>query len=359
MIFLERTITIVNNNASIDEQVILYKGDRNVEIQFIIKNSPFKYKSGIDTTYGQLIINRKKADSLFSNVSKLSNGKVLFVVTGNMIDELNECGDYDFQIRLFNEAQTSRVTLAPITAGISIREPICEGDDPNTDFISPYELHFNLKTVDKTDYSNLFYNYKGETLDLSSLDTSKVTDMTNIFMSCNNLTEINLSTWDTGNVVKMKSLFQNCYKLKSINISHFNTSNVTDMQQLFYDCESLTTLDLSTWDTSNVTNMRDVFRGCDNLESLNLSSWDMSKVTDASSIFFYDEKLTNLQAPQNISTSISFNSCTKLTHDSLMSIINNLATVTSTQTLTLGSTNLAKLSDDEKAIATNKGWTLK
>ena len=45
-------------------------------------------------------------------------------------------------------------------------------------------------------------------------------------------------------------------------------------------------------------------------------------------------------------------------HDSLMSIINNLATVTTTQTLTLGSTNLAKLSSEEKAIATNKGWTL-
>ena len=27
-------------------------------------------------------------------------------------------------------------------------------------------------------------------------------------------------------------------------------------------------------------------------------------------------------------------------------------------TLTLGPDNLAKLSDDEKAVATNKGWTL-
>jgi hypothetical protein len=31
---------------------------------------------------------------------------------------------------------------------------------------------------------------------------------------------------------------------------------------------------------------------------------------------------------------------------------------TTTKTLTLGSTNLAKLTDEEKAIATNKGWTL-
>ena len=50
---------------------------------------------------------------------------------------------------------------------------------------------------------------------------------------------------------------------------------------------------------------------------------------------------------------------TKLTHDSLMSIINALETKNSgTHTCTLGATNLAKLTDAEKAIATGKGWTL-
>ena len=52
---------------------------------------------------------------------------------------------------------------------------------------------------------------------------------------------------------------------------------------------------------------------------------------------------------------------TKLTHDSLMSIINalkNYSGTTTTKTITLGSTNLAKLTDSEKAIATQRGWTL-
>lgn len=50
-----------------------------------------------------------------------------------------------------------------------------------------------------------------------------------------------------------------------------------------------------------------------------------------------------------------------LTHDSLMSIINALQDKTGTGTswtVTLGTTNLAKLADSEKAIATQKGWTL-
>ena len=59
-----------------------------------------------------------------------------------------------------------------------------------------------------------------------------------------------------------------------------------------------------------------------------------------------------------IGQNISFSACTKLTHDSLMSIIEHLGKVSATRTLTLGSTNLAKLTDAEKAIATEKGWTL-
>ena len=54
---------------------------------------------------------------------------------------------------------------------------------------------------------------------------------------------------------------------------------------------------------------------------------------------------------------------TKLTHDSLMSIINALKdysedTSGTTWAITLGTTNLAKLTDAEKVIATQRGWTL-
>ena len=101
------------------------------------------------------------------------------------------------------------------------------------------------------------------------------------------------------------------------------------MGEMFSGCSSLTTLDLSEFDTSKVTNMGNMFRGCTNL--------------------------TSLDSMQNISIRLDL-SATILDTTSLLDVINNLVTITTTQTLTLGPTLLAKLSEDQIAIATNKGW---
>ena len=62
----------------------------------------------------------------------------------------------------------------------------------------------------------------------------------------------------------------------------------------------------------------------------------------------------------NINGHTVFSSCPLLTHKSLLSILNALADKTGVSgwSITLGATNLAKLTDAEKAIATQKGWTL-
>lgn len=60
-----------------------------------------------------------------------------------------------------------------------------------------------------------------------------------------------------------------------------------------------------------------------------------------------------------IGNDIDFSYCTKLTKESILSVINALKTYTSgTHTLTLGATNKAKLTTDEIAIAENKAWTI-
>ena len=250
-----------------------------------------------------------------------------------------------------------------------------------------YEDLFLATTADNTDYSYLFYNCNKPTLDVSRFDTSKVTNMQYMFYSCKSLISIDVSNWNTSNVTSMNNMFSNCNKLTSLDVSKWDTSNVTnfgwlfpntkltsldvsnwntnkvtDMSYMFYNCQSLTSIDVSNWNTSNVTNMNNMFSSCVNLTELNCSSWDISHITASyyfDNVFNECKSLVDFYPPQNINASMSVSKSTVLSHDSLIRILNNLMTQTSTKTLTLGSTNLAKLTAEEIAIATNKGWTVK
>ena len=65
------------------------------------------------------------------------------------------------------------------------------------------------------------------------------------------------------------NLFANFKNLREIDFGNcFDTSKVTDMSNMFLGCSSLTELDLSSLDTSNVTNTHDMFYGCNNLTDL-------------------------------------------------------------------------------------------
>ena len=76
-----------------------------------------------------------------------------------------------------------------------------------------------------------------------------------------------------------------------------------------------------------------------------------------SNMFYSCTNLTSLDSMQNILAVLDL-STTTLDTTSLLDVIDNLATVTTTKTLTLGSTLLAKLTEDQIAIAVNKGWTV-
>ena len=50
-------------------------------------------------------------------------------------------------------------------------------------------------------------------------------------------------------------MFSDCSSLTALDLSSFDTSKVTNMRRMFSDCSSLTTLDLSNFDTSKVKDM--------------------------------------------------------------------------------------------------------
>ena len=68
-------------------------------------------------------------------------------------------------------------------------------------------------------------------------------------------------------------MFYSCKRLTTIDLTPLNTSNVTSMSDMFYGCRGLTSLDLTPLDTSNVTDMSSMFDGCRGLVSLDLTPW--------------------------------------------------------------------------------------
>lgn len=164
-----------------------------------------------------------------------------------------------------------------------------------SDYVSEINGLDHLDTSQVTDMSDMFFGDSNLTsLDLSSFDTSNVTNMSGMLCRVSGLTSLNLSNLDTSKVTNMSRMISEDSNLTHLDLSNFKTSNVTDMNNMFFDDRNLTDLNISSLDTSNVTNMSSMFSDDSNLPSVDLSKLNTSKVTDMSSMFYGDSKLTNL-----------------------------------------------------------------
>ena len=135
--------------------------------------------------------------------------------------------------------------------------------------------------------------------------------------NCKDIILIDLSYLDSSKITNLNSAFYGCNSLKYIYFSYFNTSLVTDMEYMFGDCSSIKFLDLSQFDTSLVTNMKNMFIGCTSLESLDLSSFNTSLITS----FYYmltncsslvSLNLSNFKTPALKNVQYMFSGCTSL-----------------------------------------------
>ena len=138
MIFTDRTITVRKGESRIDEPIVVYRGDYELEVRFTILNSRFKFMSGTNmiesekASYGQLAILTPYGGNIFSDVVRCNDGSVTFVLTADMLNQIEEVGLYSFQIRLMDYNKESRVSIPPIEFGIEVREPIASEDHDNS-----------------------------------------------------------------------------------------------------------------------------------------------------------------------------------------------------------------------------------
>lgn len=198
-------------------------------------------------------------------------------------------------------------------------------------------------------------------------DLSKCTEIGYMFKDCKELEIIDVSKWDTSKVTDMSYMFDYCSKLTTIKgIKNINIQKVSNFIHMFNGCSNLTELDLSKWVLTKQCSFSYLFGGCSKLISLNIQNIDFNKVTYITGMFSNTNNIENLTFGYNFKFQLDFSGKHKITVESLLSVLNGLydftgngETPSSSQgKLTLGSTNLAKLSDEQKAIATNKGWTL-
>ncbi len=128
--------------------------------------------------------------------------------------------------------------------------------------INRVELLYLINSWGRTDWFFTIENIKinqceaKECYDLSKLDTSEITDMSDLFT----------------------------YSLFNGDISNWNTSNVTDMTFMFQEAEAFNQ-DINNWNVSSVTNMNRMFAGAWNFNQA-LNNWDVSKVTYMIEMFY-------------------------------------------------------------------------
>lgn len=121
MLYARVVLWVKEEETISDSRVILYRGDRNVDIEFTLKSVDYVLSESVEA---QLVLVRPHAKSIFSKMHEINQNKVTFTITGDMIDELSEIESYAIQIRLFGPNATARATLPPCYDVIYVRNPI-------------------------------------------------------------------------------------------------------------------------------------------------------------------------------------------------------------------------------------------
>lgn len=229
-----------------------------------------------------------------------------------------------------------------------------------------------------TNAGGSFTSIKVEKIDLSNAGMEKLTDCRSMF---NNryIKEINVSNWKKPKTTHADTIFYSAENLKKIIGLDTWVGIKVNPNSMFLYCYKLVLNCKLPFDVSDGKNFSSVFRGCMENEWLDLTTWDMINATTTGSgytaMFFDNNKLysiigenpniedviaNDIKVLKNLKVGLDLSRARAFERPSLRAIINGLADLTgqTAQTLNLGATLMAKLTEEDIAIATNKNWTI-
>ena len=267
----------------------------------------------------QLSIGMKLSDNLESG--RYTNKLIFSILTNNYnrIAIMTEGPDFNTKLKALETATNKIEHFKKSTGAPAVSMNAVNIEDEDSDC----EIKLWLDPADKTAYyyvetekvylnadsSEMFFSKYGEQkiksildIDLSSFDTTKVTNASHMFDGVSNLTTLNLSNFNTSKVMNMGYMFSSMRNLTTLNLSGFDTSRVTNMSHMFNGMSNLVTLNLSNFDTSQVTDMGGMFNSMNSIITLNLSNFDTSQATNMNGMFASMSSLTILNL-SNFNTS--------------------------------------------------------
>ena len=276
------------------------------------------------------------------------------------------------------------------------------------------ELDLNSWNVSKvTSFANTFaYCRNLQVLNIKDWDFSSATTMAYMFNSNYFLTEIvGIENWRPSNVTNLTYCWANCYSLRSLDLSDWALTKITTVSYAWVSCQALKTLKINTWRPEGAVNISYAWQYCYSLLEIDISSWggvsassmeyaiyqtfslrsaNFSGISDNTQSGNYMRyfassaicqltylnmdgidmpEITNAAGMYNGASLIDFwppilyvnytvSGCYRLTRASVLRILAALPTVSETKTVTIGQTNKLKVTAEEIAVATQKGWTV-
>lgn len=235
---------------------------------------------------------------------------------------------------------------------------------------------YGWDTHNVVDMTRMFQGAQVERLDTSFLDTSKCVSMSGMFWSTypddavDN--EIDAHYLNTSACTRMDGMFNGIYT--RLDVRGFDTSKVTSLSSMFR-YNQWDTIDLTSFRTTSCTNFATMFQYCQ-FTTIDLTSFDCSSAVYVTNMFQFCRNAVSLCGDRTLdeimrdnigilnglklSIDISGSNNTKLNVQSMVALFNGVADLTgqASKTITVGKTNLAKLTPEQIAIATNKNWNV-